>query len=35
MNGFTAALGLSRYTLYMQDYVVRWVFAWRLRTRNA
>jgi pimeloyl-ACP methyl ester carboxylesterase len=28
MNHFTEALGLSRYTLYMQDYGAPWVFAW-------
>jgi len=28
MNHFTEALGLSRYTLYMQDYGGPWVFAW-------
>ena len=28
MNHFTEALGISRYTLYMQDYGGRWVFAW-------
>ena len=28
MNHFTEALGLSRYTLYMQDYGSPGVFAW-------
>jgi pimeloyl-ACP methyl ester carboxylesterase len=28
VNHFTEALGLSRYTLYMQDYGGPWVFAW-------
>lgn len=27
MNQFTETLGLSRYTLYMQDYGGRWAFA--------
>src|SRR5438477_2465993 len=37
MNHFTEALGLSRYTLYLQDYggAARWVFAWPWPIRSA
>ena len=34
MNHFTEALGLSRFTLYMQDYGGPSAFAWRSLTRS-
>ena len=34
MNHFTEALGLSRYTLYLQDYGAPLVFAWPWPIRN-
>ena len=35
MNHFTEALGLSRYTLYMQDYGGPWAFAWHWPIQTA